>query len=74
MKIDPEKFAYTVISTNHVDSNSTEEIAKKQLALYLTSYLLAEKFNNLETQNFENIEGKDYEEFMLKLSGLRAFR
>ena len=33
MKINPEKFAYTVISSQNVDSNLPEEIVKKQLTL-----------------------------------------
>ncbi|MBT2729524.1 hypothetical protein J7E63_21780 [Bacillus sp. ISL-75] len=74
LTIDAEKFAYTVLSSHHVESGVPEDIAKKQLTLYLTAYWLAERFNKLEAQSFENMERSGYEEFMLKLSGLRAFR
>jgi hypothetical protein len=74
MKIDAEKFAYTVISSHHVEGDALEEIAKKQLTLYLTAYGLAERFNKLETQSFDTINKKDYEDLMLKLSGFRPFQ
>ena len=74
MKIDAEKFAYAVISSHHVKSDSPEEIGKKQLTLYLIAYCLAERFNKLEAQSFGNMERKDYEDLMLKLSGFRAFQ
>jgi hypothetical protein len=72
MKINPEKFAYTVISSRNVESNSPEEIAKKQLTLYLTAYWLAEKFNQLETQSFKSMEKKEYEDLMMKLTGIKV--
>lgn len=72
MKINPEKFAYTVISSRNVESNSPEEIAKKQLTLYLTVYWLAEKFNQLETQSFKSMEKKEYEDLMMKLTGIKV--
>ncbi|WP_026695146.1 hypothetical protein [Peribacillus kribbensis] len=56
MSIDPEKFAYTVISSHQLDSGHPQEMAKKQLTLYLTADLLAEEFNELESQSFKNME------------------
>ncbi|MEH7415863.1 hypothetical protein V7266_11335 [Neobacillus drentensis] len=72
MKIDAKKFAYTVISSQNIESNLEEEIAKKKLTLYLTAYWLAEKFNNLEAQSFRNMNRKDYEDLMVKLSGIKV--
>ncbi|MEH7546711.1 MULTISPECIES: hypothetical protein [Bacillaceae] len=72
MKIDAEKFAYTVISSQNVESDLPEEIAKNKLTIFLTSYWLAERFNQLEAQSFENMERKDYEDLLLKLSGFRS--
>ncbi|MED4226284.1 hypothetical protein [Neobacillus cucumis] len=72
MKINPEKFAYTVILSQNVESNLPEEIVKKQLTLYLSAYWLAEKFNQMEAQSFENMERREYEDLMVKLSGYRA--
>ncbi|MBM7654973.1 hypothetical protein [Neobacillus cucumis] len=72
MKINPEKFAYTVISSQNVESNLPEEIVKKQLTLYLSAYWLVEKFNQMEAQSFENMERREYEDLMVKLSGFRA--
>jgi len=72
MKIDAKKFAYSVISSQNIESDLVEEIAKKKLTLYLTAYWLAEKFNNLEAQNFRNINKKDYEDLMVKLQGIRV--
>ena len=74
MKIDAEKFAYTVISSHHAEGATMEEMAKKQLTLYLTSYWLAERFNDLEAQSFDNINRKEYEELMLKLTGFKVFQ
>jgi len=72
MKIDAKKFAYSVISSQNIESDLVEEIAKKKLTLYLTAYWLAEKFNNLEAQTFRNINKKDYEDLMVKLQGIRV--
>lgn len=72
VKINPEKFAYKVISSQNVESNLPEEIAKKKLSLYLTAYWLAEKFNHLEAQSFKNMERKEYDDLMVKLSGIKV--
>ncbi|PFN96372.1 hypothetical protein COJ85_24605 [Bacillus sp. AFS076308] len=64
LTIDAEKFAYTVVSSHHVENEMPEDIAKKQLTLYLTAYWLAERFNKLEAQSFENMERSGYEEFI----------
>ncbi|MBM7654978.1 hypothetical protein [Neobacillus cucumis] len=73
MKINAEKFAYTVVSSRNVEGDMPEEIAKKQLTLYLSAYWLAEKFNSLETQSFQNMKRKEYEDLMMKLSGYKVF-
>jgi hypothetical protein len=72
MKIDAKKFAYTVISSQNIESDVVEEIAKKKLTLYLTAFWLAERFNNLEAQSFRNMNRKDYEDLMVKLSGIKV--
>ena len=72
MKIDSKKFAYSVIESQSIDSDVVEDIAKKKLTLYLTAYWLAEKFNTLEAQSFRNMNKKDYEDLMVKLSGIKV--
>lgn len=73
MKINAEKFAYAVISSQSYENMLSEDIAKQQLTLYLSAYWLAEKFNDLESQSFKNMEKHEYERLMEKISRMRVF-
>lgn len=58
LTIDKEKFAYSVLNSISIDSKNftDEEIAKRQLTLFLTSYYLIDKFNCLEHRDLRNKE------------------
>lgn len=54
LHVDPEHFAYAVMTataTNQEDPLATSKAALKQ---YLTAYYLAEKFNGLEAEHFDS--------------------
>lgn len=53
MTIDPEKFAYTVLSTYDIESEDDEQLSKKMLSRYLSAYYLITKFNELETKQID---------------------
>lgn len=44
-RIDPEKFALSVVNSSPAIGNSPEAIAKEKLEIYLASYKEAEVFN-----------------------------
>ncbi|MCT3054520.1 hypothetical protein EFN57_02940 [Leuconostoc citreum] len=54
MHIDPEKFAFKFLEAYHFDFNTQylEQQAKQELAAYLSAYYLADRFNQIEHQNF----------------------
>ncbi|MGE6574587.1 hypothetical protein ACQKFM_06690 [Paenibacillus xylanexedens] len=54
MKIDPEKFAYAVISGYSSDQDNAEAMAKDHLGLFLNAYIVVERFNELESQKRRN--------------------
>lgn len=68
IKIDPEKFAYKVISNYQVETTDKEKIAKEHLALYLQSYLLAEEFNHLEDDKFKLSKDPEFKKMMLSMN------
>lgn len=53
MNIDPEKFAYSVLSTYEIDSEDDELVSKKMLSRYLSAYYLITKFNELEAKQID---------------------
>ena len=53
MNIDPEKFAYSVLSTYEIDSEEDELVSKKMLSRYLSAYYLITKFNELEAKQID---------------------
>lgn len=68
IKIDPEKFAYKVISNYQVETRDKEKVAKEHLALYLQSYLLAEEFNHLEDDKFKLSKDPEFKKMMLSMN------
>lgn len=54
--IDKEKFAYAVIESAQIDITglTDEDIAKRKLSLFLTTYYLIEKFNCLEKKDLRD--------------------
>ena len=73
MKIDPQKFAYTVISSYSSDKENAEAIAKDHLSVFLNAYFVAEKFNILESQLAEKAESKDFKALLAKLMDTKIF-
>ncbi|MDN4617787.1 hypothetical protein QCD85_06735 [Paenibacillus sp. PsM32] len=73
MRIDPEKFAYTVISSYSSDKDNAEAVAKDHLGVFLNAYFLAEKFNTLEAQLAEKAESKDFKALLAKLMDTKLF-
>ncbi|MBU5266735.1 hypothetical protein [Virgibacillus proomii] len=68
IKLDPKEFANLVISNYQSSSKEFEVIAKEHLTLYLTAYMLIERFNELEK---ENLYGVSMEEFNRRLDKLK---
>ncbi|MCO7124698.1 hypothetical protein NIE88_02765 [Sporolactobacillus shoreicorticis] len=58
--LDPQKFAQIVVQSQPVSGSSEEEIVKNKLKLYLTAYVIVEKFNKLENRAFYNSEVKKH--------------
>ncbi|MEK4365349.1 hypothetical protein MKX68_23195 [Paenibacillus sp. FSL M8-0212] len=73
MKIDPEKFAYAVISDYSSNQDNAEAIAKDHLGLFLNAYIVVEKFNELESQLVEKAELKDFKALLAKLMEAKLF-
>jgi len=61
ISINPEKFALQFIASVNFDFDETEleNMAKKELAAYLSAYFLAEKFNKIESKNFDKSQSPD---------------
>lgn len=57
--IDPDEFAKMVVSSESLYTGNLEDTAKQKLTLYLISKVLAERFNNVESQNFDANEIND---------------
>ncbi|QEA59457.1 hypothetical protein FGL74_06995 [Leuconostoc koreense] len=55
LHIDPEKFALQFLESFKLnfDTKNLEGMAKQQLAAYLSAYFLVEKFNEIESKNFD---------------------
>ena len=64
LTIDPAKFAETVILSQKCSGDNDEEIAKANLTLYITAYMLAEKFNRLENRAFFNKDNIEFQKII----------
>lgn len=64
LNIDPAKFAEIVVLSQKCDGNNDEEIAKANLTLYITAYMLAEKFNKLENRAFFNKDNTEFQKII----------
>ncbi|WP_322904373.1 hypothetical protein [Paenibacillus campi] len=73
VKINPEAFAHSVISSYSSDKDNSEAIAKDHLVLYLNAYFLAEKFNLMEERLAEKADSRDFKELMAKLLEAKLF-
>lgn len=67
MNIDPEKFAYTVISNYDIVSEDDELVSKKMLSRYLTAYYLITKFNELEEKQIDISKMNDIKKILTML-------
>lgn len=58
IQINKEQFAFSVINSTEIDISglTDEEIAKKKLTLFLSSYFLADKFNCLEKKDLRDAD------------------
>ncbi|MBV7390831.1 MULTISPECIES: hypothetical protein [Enterococcus] len=74
-KIDPEKFAYHFMDSLTIDfsTKKTEAAAKEALAGYLSAYYLAQRFNNLENDFFNEETGKPMSTYQKILSELNQY-
>lgn len=54
--IDPNEFAIAFINSlgTNKSHNNIEQLAKDNLAAYLSAYFLIEKFNELDAKNFNS--------------------
>ncbi|SPC37978.1 hypothetical protein [Latilactobacillus fuchuensis] len=68
MKIDPEKFAYSVINNFQSTSDDNQRIAKDHLTLFLQSYYLITQFNELESNQFSYFKDTDMNKLFTSLS------
>lgn len=73
--LDPNRFAEGVISSQTVAGNNEEEIVKNKLKLYLTAYVIADKFNKLENRAFYNkeIRQEDYKKVFKNIKDLGIY-
>ncbi|KRM06279.1 MAG: hypothetical protein ABF804_10505 [Liquorilactobacillus ghanensis] len=71
IKIDPAAFACSVVSGSNLTGDDDEKDCKKALVRYLTAYLLVEKFNNLEANQFKFINSKNFEYLMSALDSVK---
>ncbi|MFT8543283.1 MAG: hypothetical protein ABF768_01510 [Leuconostoc falkenbergense] len=80
MHIDPEKFALRFIESFNFDFNAKEleSMAKKELAAYLSAYFLVEKFNRIESGNFDkndtnNLSDLGFDELLEHVKDLNKY-
>lgn len=60
LKIDAEKFAYSVVSNYCPKETDDLKASKEVLKRYLTAYYMAERFNTLEDRQFDKANGWDF--------------
>lgn len=75
-KIDAEKFAYQFMNSMQrakVPTDEMETAAKEALAAYLTAYYLAQRFNNLENNFFEENHQRPVSAYQRILSELNQY-
>lgn len=71
IKINPESFACAVVSGSNLVGDNDEQDCKKALVRYLTAYLLIEKFNGLEADQFKFSKSKNFEYLMSALDNVK---
>lgn len=67
INLDPETFAYAVLNTRKTDETDSEKITKEALTLYLTAFSLAERFNQLESEQFDATKNIDFKQLFMSL-------
>lgn len=67
MIIDPEKFAYAVLSVYETDCEEDELVSKKMLSRYLSAYYLITEFNALESKQLEISKLNDIKKILAML-------
>lgn len=69
--IDPDEFAKLVVSSESLYTGDLEDTAKQNLTLYLVSKLLAERFNDVESNAF-NIDVAKDQDFEMTIGRLQT--
>lgn len=69
--IDPEKFAYHVITGFQPEENNDVAASKMMLTRYLTAYYLIEQFNQLEEAQFNTLNNIDYNKILTFLGTIK---
>jgi hypothetical protein len=70
--LDPEAFALATLSGSHQTTDETNKAyIKRQLTLYLESYLLAQDFNELEETQFVMAQEQQRNQILEKLIARR---
>lgn len=64
IKLDPDKFARAVVSGSTIDETDDVKASKFALKRYLSAYLLAEDFNNLEKKDASILNSRSVSEMM----------
>lgn len=74
IKIDPEKFAYSVMESMPIkDAEGVEAISKQKLLQYLSAYYLAVDFNSYEFNMIDEAKkGEAYPSYMQVLEKMNA--
>ncbi len=67
ISLDPETFAYAVLNTRKTAETDMEKVTKEALTLYLTAFSLAERFNQLESAQFDSTKNIDFKQLFISL-------
>ncbi|OLS08368.1 hypothetical protein AUQ39_07885 [Lacticaseibacillus casei] len=60
LQIDREKFAYAVVANYQPDEKTDLKASKAVLRRFLIAYYLADQFNTLESNHFDQDKGWDF--------------
>ena len=70
IQLDPQDFALALLNNAQIKGEDDLRLSKNGLRLYLTAYLLANDFNALEAQHFNQLTAEELDRLF---SRLKAF-
>ncbi|MFD1670855.1 hypothetical protein ACFQ5M_01955 [Agrilactobacillus yilanensis] len=71
ISIDPNAFALAVVSGSNLKAEDDTRASKDALKRYLSAYMLIEKYNQLEDEQFKFTNSPDFEYLIKALDHVR---